>query len=251
MMHDVTIAISSMSDNYKKNTKLFLADKVNYLIVNQCDKNFREEIHENFTILNVHETGLSKSRNRAIDNAIGKWIIFADDDLDYSYFSVDKIKEYIRDSDILLISNFDFTGPKFKTRKATFSDMMKCASWCIVANLQKVKDVNLRFDEKFGLGAEFISTEENSFLLDAKKKGLIINCTEETLVNHVGVSTGFNWTAGLIISKGAFIRRNFKKLSILFLILFSIKKFRNSDYDFYSFLSHSFRGWIRYGKIDK
>lgn len=245
-MVNLTIAISTMDQQYLKNDKLFFLKNVNYLIVNQTRVKQHDTFEENKTVLHFNEQGLSKSRNRAIENAKSDWVMFGDDDLDYSCFDPDRLSSALACCDILLVSNLDDSGPQFKERLATYSDIMKCASWCIIANLRAIKKNEIRFDEDFGLGSQFISTEENSFLLDAKKKGLVIRCTNVAAVNHVGLSTGFIWTNELVRSKGAFIRRNFGRNSWIVVLLFSLKKYRRADFTLFQFVRACFTGWTGY-----
>ena len=59
-------------------------ENLSLLIINQtklgheCVSNF-----ENIRVINTYETGLSKSRNLAIKNAIGDICLIADDDVEY------------------------------------------------------------------------------------------------------------------------------------------------------------------------
>ena len=56
------------------------------VIINQCGRKNKKIIHqENADLLWVdsNEIGLSKSRNMALDNASGDYLVIADDDLEY------------------------------------------------------------------------------------------------------------------------------------------------------------------------
>jgi glycosyltransferase involved in cell wall biosynthesis len=55
----------------------------NILIVNQSKTNVLSSDYPSIRVINTYDFGLSKSRNLALQNAVGKILIIADDDIIY------------------------------------------------------------------------------------------------------------------------------------------------------------------------
>lgn len=74
--------------------------------------------------------------------------------------------------------------------------------------LDRVKLGRLRFDPAFGLGAEFCSGQEATFLADALRSGLTAYYSPDAICAHPGVSSGHHpWPHHVAVAKGAVARR--------------------------------------------
>ena len=63
----------------------------NLLIINQSESEILVSEYDSVRVINSNERGLSKSRNLALDNAIGKILVIADDDIVYQEGFTSKI----------------------------------------------------------------------------------------------------------------------------------------------------------------
>ena len=80
--------------------------------------------------------------------------------------------------------------PKHFEERLTHFEILNTSSVELIFKNESIKRVNLKFDENFGLGAEFAIGEEAIFVADAVKKGLKIGFVPEVLVTHAHNSTG-------------------------------------------------------------
>ncbi|HEL1907889.1 TPA: glycosyltransferase family 2 protein [Streptococcus suis] len=134
------------------------------------------------TIINSERLGLSASRNDAVDMANELDICYiADDDMVFvdQYDSiVTKAYQEFPDADfIVFIVDFENnTGRKKVQPKGRIHYLAAMQTSSVQISFKKSSFVKagLRFDECFGIGAEFGSGEENILLFDALRKGLKI-----------------------------------------------------------------------------
>lgn len=151
------------------------------LIVNQIVKRLLPKsdiVKGNHRFLSFNEKGLSRSRNRAIDNSVGDICLIADDDMkyvdDYEQKVLAAYKKY-PDADIIAFivdrENKVFS-PKIKKEGRVSALMtMKLSSVQLTFRRKSIVDKNIRFDEEFGAGSKYPWGEENIFLFDCIRKG--------------------------------------------------------------------------------
>ncbi len=160
------------------------------LIINQCpkvehsddassDKNTLEVQNSsrgNIRMLRTNTRGLSKSRNLAIQHAVGDVCLLCDDDeqLDSSYEKIIlNAYEALPDADIICfrISNQSSRLTQ-KTQRLTKWTAMRIASWQITFRRESILKSGIRFDEDMGAGTGNGGGEEVKFLRDCIKAGL-------------------------------------------------------------------------------
>lgn len=160
------------------------------LIVNQCpqaecsddvslDRNALEVQNGsrgNIRMVITNSRGLSKSRNMAIQHAVGDVCLLCDDDeqLDLSYEdTILKGYEALPDADIICfrISNQP-SRLKQETQRLTKWTAMRIASWQITFCRESILKSGIRFDEDMGAGTGNGGGEEVKFLRDCIKAGL-------------------------------------------------------------------------------
>lgn len=125
--------------------------------------------------------GLSANRNHALNLATSDLVVFADDDARFSEKSIEQgvaVFEKNPDVDIAFFQASTYTGRPLKEYPKESYQLkdtrFKISIIEMVARREKTQGV-LRFDERFGLGAPFLTCgEEEVWLKDAFDKGLKI-----------------------------------------------------------------------------
>lgn len=158
------------------------------LIINQSDKEEYIE-HGLGRMLTTSERGLSKSRNRAITSSKADIGLIADDDEIF----IDNLEERIvaayaelPQADVIVFncsiktdsnrSDEKVLGASLGSniKKLSYLDTLRVASWQISFRLNAIRKSDIFFDEKLGSGTGNGAGEENKFLWDCLKKGLLI-----------------------------------------------------------------------------
>lgn len=160
------------------------------LIINQCPQSeilnemksdqktteVKNQAHVNIRMLDTSTRGLAKSRNLAIQHAVGDVCLLCDDDeqLDSSYEKIIlKAYEALPDADIICfrISNQP-SRLKQETQRLTKWTAMRIASWQITFRRESILKSGTRFDEDMGAGTGNGGGEEVKFLRDCIGAGL-------------------------------------------------------------------------------
>jgi len=223
----------------------------NILILNQIDNNKRYE-SKKIRMLNFRETGLSKSRNRALENASGDICLIADDDIKYKKGIFTKIRKIFEANPNIDIITFKCKKKDSKYKNISFIHnyytINSVSSIEIAFRRKNILKKEIKFDELFGLGAKFISGEENIFLKDCLDKGLKIKFIPLIIAVHPDKSSGYKWSEGLAISKGALLYRLYGKLCYIYNLAFCIKKYHEykNKLSFCKFLFYIYKGTSDY-----
>lgn len=164
------------------------------LIINQTQEGkILTSNHSNVRILNSFEKGLSKSRNLALENALGKILLIADDDVVYQEGFVTKIiNAYNKFQEATVINfcalksngNLIKKYPLNSKENLNLFDILNTSSIEMTLNKVILDTVKIRFDENFGLGGIFEMGEEAVFLFDLKKKNKQLVFEPEVIVKH-------------------------------------------------------------------
>ena len=235
---NIEVLISTMNQNRSdiENMLVRMNIKGNSIIVNQITnddiriaKDFK---NNNCKVYSVHEKGLSKSRNMALAKSTSDICLLSDDDMHY-FDSYEKIinDAYLEFPDVDIIAfkikNWK-DNSKLKKGKLNYFESFKLSSIQISFKNKIIKSNNIRFDESFGSGSgKYIMGEENIFLSDclAKKMKIYYYPIEigELLSSQ---STWFKGYDELYFrSKGASFYRMNKKIYILLVLQFAIRKY--------------------------
>lgn len=151
------------------------------LMVNQCGHNgCREYRSEQGTVrmLCTTDRGLTKSRNKAIDNAQGDILLVCDDDEvfvpGYETAILDAYTS-LPQADVIIFKMVN-RPPSFpdKVQRLRFPQTMKVSSWQISFRRERLLAAGVRFDELLGAGTGNGAEEELKFLLDCERAGLMI-----------------------------------------------------------------------------
>ena len=209
------------------------------IIINQCGRKGKTKIthgSNNILWIDSDDIGLSKSRNMALDNATGEYLIIADDDLEY----IDGYEKIIVESfeknpnmDIIVfqVEGIEqvFKNYSKKGKKISFLGSLHVSSVEIVMRKNSIKKANIRFAEEFGSGAKYRMGEENIFLFDCLKSGLKIYYEPKVIAkSHLNESTWFSgYNKKYFLDRGAVSRKLYGDIIGLFMILaFSVKNYK-------------------------
>lgn len=175
--------------------KMFVKNNINLfhiLIINQTSKKELLKSNNNkIRVINSFETGISKSRNLAIKNSIGKVCLLADDDV-----------IYLKDFDTTILNAFKKTNADiitFKTltnnQKPFYSNypnnisenkkfIIRALSIEIAFRRESILNESIFFDERFGLGSQFEDGENQLFFNRVFKKKLSVIFFPNFIVMH-------------------------------------------------------------------
>jgi glycosyltransferase involved in cell wall biosynthesis len=215
------------------------------LIINQTtNETVLTSDYSNVRVVNSLERGLSKSRNLAFENAVGKILVIADDDVIYQEEFLSKIiTTYNKfphaavinfcaiNSDRNLMKNY----PLHSKKDLNTFDILNTSSIEITVNKSILEQEKIRFDETFGLGAIFEMGEEAIFLFDFKKKNKKLLFEPQIIVKHESLTSSDKKSiAERYYIEGALFSRIFKGNYIFWIFIklfFDLKqrkiKFRN------------------------
>lgn len=195
---DIEILVATMHrDNFSFLGQMFpYTPFYNYkiLVINQTtpDKELIST-YPSVRVINSFEKGLSKSRNLALQNAIGTVCVITDDDVIFTDgFEVAVLQSFNKNADAALIA-FRVKNdagkpyrkyPAERKTQTTVIDRLLILSVEMVVNSRIVNKLNIRFDEQFGLGAAFGMGEEAIFVKDLYTAGGKIALEPVTIVCH-------------------------------------------------------------------
>lgn len=181
MLNNFEILISTQ--NIKNNSEIdqLIKDmniKSKNIVINQCQKN-TNVYYKN--VINMNEKGLSKSRNKAINESTAEIILFADDDVryhdDYEQL-IEKSFEKNKNADIICFYvrslNKKRKTKRVITKKVGYIKSMRITSFEICCRRKSIIENNIKFNENFGSGTKYNRGEEQIFLFEAIRKGLKI-----------------------------------------------------------------------------
>lgn len=172
------------------------------VIINQCDKSDKQVLikgEKSLKFLSYNERGVGNSRNRALDNAEGDILLFADDDVVYrdGYEQI-VINAFERnpDADAVIFNINTIGGIREEVQVAVDGQMsFKTAlSFGAVRLAVKRKKIgNIRFSLFFGGGTKYGSGEDTIFIQDLFKSGLeVYGCTDIICDVNQSSSSWFN-----------------------------------------------------------
>lgn len=219
----LNIAISTLRTNFDELLRYLLTIKdkmplrVSFLVISQLE--FEDEFYEfeGIKVFKCREKGLSKSRNLALRECNSEWIWFQDDDIRLLTNRIPMLVDYLDclDKDMLLVKVASLENPTkpFKDygRYSIFARFLafRISSIEIVAKVNFLRENNLKFDEKLGLGSALPSCEENLFfyqsVIESKARFKVYDqsvCLHTTLVESRGIDYQARYQAkGYLLGK--------------------------------------------------
>lgn len=200
------------------------------LIINQTtNETVLTSDYSNVRVVNSFERGLSQSRNLAFENAIGKILVIADDDVVCQAGFIDKITNAYNKFPHAAVINFCAINshgnlmknyPSHSKKNLNTFDILNTSSIEITVNKSILKKEKIQFDENFGLGAIFEMGEEAIFLFDFKKKSEKLLFEHQIIVKHVNLtSSNKKSIAERYYIQGALFTRIFKRNYIFWIFI--------------------------------
>lgn len=204
-------------------------ENLSYIIIHQVfdgktyntlDKFISSRSDVKYVLTNTR--GLSVSRNLALKMATGDVVLISDDDVRFDeniYKKIILAYDLHENADAITFKistgMCDYKSYCNFTFKHSWKSLFSVSSIEITAKLDSIRRYNLFFDERFGLGAEYPSSEENIFLLDLKKLGMNIFYHPEIIVYHPDESSGKSWIKKeQFLAKGALFYRQGERMSV-------------------------------------
>ena len=253
-MKKFQVLISTMNNKFHSRA---LNLECSHLIINQITTDIKPIKSEN--TINMYTSGLSLSRNKALESTLSDICLISDDDLTYTpnleHAIIDVFDKYPK-ADIITFKISKKDGGDYKKYpKVPFYHNMRTlmkVSSVEIAIRRNVIDSNLRFDKDFGLGAKYPTGEEIIFLTDSLKQGKSILFYPLNIATHPDVSSGSNYNvANLAKAKGAMLYRIFSNKSYLLCLAFALKHHKKTPYTLKEFTQELVGGALEYKKLMK
>ncbi len=179
--------------------------------------------------------GVAKSRNSAIENANGTYLLFGDDDVTFDAAEIQKALDYLDQNpkvSLVLASAVDESGelrktyPLKKTELNRFNSA-KAATYEMILRVEHAKDLNVRFDEDFGAGARNYLGDEYIFIVDLIKAGGKAIFLPLRIATHPADSSGSRWGEKQDrIARAIVFTRVFGKLAVFVRAGFALRRLR-------------------------
>ncbi|MBR0536111.1 MAG: glycosyltransferase [Clostridia bacterium] len=241
--------------------------KTDAVVVNQnCPEGKAKETLRNgvdVNIISTPEKGLSRSRNKLLENATGEVCIIGDDDVEYLDGYLEAVRqayEKYTDADIII---FRFTHEKGKETRVRYTEdikvsmqsISKFSSVEITFKRESVLKAGLGFNNNIGLGTAFPSGEENAFLADALRAGLNIYHVPVTICvarEDLKINESYG-VQKYLVDKGAVFYCIYKKMFPLYALAFVVLKKKSlfKDVSFFKCFSLMCKGRKKYIKSVK
>ena len=224
------------------------------VFANQCDRTAYEEIEfdgHKAKMISTQTRGVGVNRNLALMYASAEFCLFADDDVKYKDDVEELVtKEFaahpVADVFIFHLETDDPVRKQIrypKTRKSPRWGRNPWAGFRIAFRRSAVLKANLWFSTLFGGGCLFPSGEDSIWLKDARRKGLTLYVSKET-IGTVSFATS-TWYTGVdekfFYGKGVGYRAIYPKSFYVRFLYFSLPK-RKSDLSFFQRMR-----WMRNG----
>jgi glycosyltransferase involved in cell wall biosynthesis len=176
--------------------------------------------------------GVAKSRNAALKNASGEFLLFGDDDVTFKESGIEAMMQYFEshpDCSIIMAQAVDETGqlrksyPRKKHNLTRFNSA-KAATYEMMVRVDAIRRSGVKFDEGFGAGVSNYLGDEYIFITDALKKGLKGVFLPVVVAMHPTDSSGSAWGSRKdLTARAAVFDRVFGSSAPLVRTLFLIK----------------------------
>ena len=179
-------------------------------------------------------TGVAKSRNTVLSHASTKYLLFADDEIEFSISGIKEIVNYMEENpgcDLVLAQTTDTEGnlrKRYPTKETPLNrfNSAKAATYEMLVRTSSIKQLNIRFDENFGAGVPQYLGDEYIFITDLIKQGGRGTFLPVTLAVHPTESSGSGWgTQKDLSARAAVFTRVFGPLAPLVRFGFILKNF--------------------------
>ncbi len=229
--------------------------------LNQSTKNVIEDIKKREDVIysTISSKGVAKNRNNALQYVTDGIALCSDDDVTYfpdTFINIMNSFKNNPDADIITFKILKPDGKDFKrypSRKIRHNLKSITATGTVemAFRVKKIKEKNLKFDEKFGPGSDIYPLGEDFiFIADSIKNNLRCYFLPIPILIHPPVSSGDKLDANTIFSRGAVFARTYGKWSYFLDFLFAVKKYPlyRRELSFFKYLILMIRGSKNYFK---
>jgi GT2 family glycosyltransferase len=229
----LTIGYSTLAE--RVSSIRFPSQDYDYLVLIQNPKQVSYQPPKEAQLIEVAGKGVAKSRNQAILNTKTELLIFGDDDVVFHPEELDKaIQKFEQNPDLvmLLLAAKDETGrarKQYPTRenKLTLLNSARAATYEMMIRVKTVKELEVKFDERFGAGAELYLGDEYIFISDLIKAGARCEFAPIFVATHPSDSSGERWgTAVDRKARAAVFDRVFGPTAPLVRLAFGIRRLK-------------------------
>ncbi len=203
-----------------------VSSHVDFLICCQSENNItideRFRLRGDTKIFIMKEFGLSKSRNLLLGEFFDKYkssyAVITDDDvgfLELSYSDINSVAEKLNANVItgrVRTPDDQFFSPYRECSFKHNSRSSNCISSIEIILSSNLSDSKIRFDQRFGLGAEYKMGEEAIFVQDLINDGYKVMYHPLDIFIHPKESTGSMIDKAWFEAKGAFYARKYGKI---------------------------------------
>lgn len=229
----LTIGFSTLAD--RVSNIRFPSTEFKYLVLVQNPGQVGYQAPEGATLIEVAGKGVAKSRNQAILNSKTDLLIFGDDDVVFHPAELSKAIKKFEDNPelvLLLLAANDETGKPRKQyplqeNKLTLLNSARAATYEMMIRVDAVKQLEVRFDEKFGAGADLYLGDEYIFISDLIKAGASCEFAPIFVATHPADSSGERWgTKADRKARAAVFDRVFGKSAPLVRLAFGVRRLK-------------------------
>jgi glycosyltransferase involved in cell wall biosynthesis len=236
----LTIGYSTLADRVKNivPSKVDMPHEIFISIQNPSNIDFALPTNFEFNSVTTSEIGVTKSRNTVLRSTRTKYLLFADDDIEFIGKGIESAVSYLEahpNCDLVLAQVIDANGAlrkDYPTReeKLTRFNSAKAGTIEMIVRVDSIRSKRVNFDENFGAGADNYLGDEYIFITDLLKAGGSATFLPITIAIHSEDSSGSRWgtesdlrararvfqrvfgfTAPLI--RTAFVFKNFQKFA--------------------------------------
>jgi len=155
------------------------------------------------------ERGVSRSRNRVLERCQGEVVVFADDDIEYLPSFTMALAQAFADYPDAAAITFPVLAKETGLPTRRFPDTPRRHTRLSITGVGTIEIAvrprilgGIRFDERFGLGAQVSQGDEPVFLTDALRAGRRLHYWPAPLCQHEGLSSGQQpWSHDMVKTK--------------------------------------------------
>ena len=233
----LTIGYSTLADRVKNiaPSKVDLPHEIFISIQNPSNIEFSLPTNFEFNSVTTGEKGVTKSRNTVLRSTKTKYLLFADDDIEFIGKGIASVVSYLEanpNCDLVLAQVSDADGKLRKAypekeEKLTRFNSAKAGTIEMIVRVDSVRSKRVAFDENFGAGAENYLGDEYIFVTDLLKAGGSATFLPITIAIHSEESSGNRWgTEPDLRVRALVFQRVFGALAPLIRAGFYLKNYR-------------------------
>jgi glycosyltransferase involved in cell wall biosynthesis len=229
----VSIAYSTLATRIHNISYPKFKDNREVIVIVQNPKNENySPVSADVKVIELEGVGVAKSRNAALRNAQGKYLIFADDDIVFDEDGIDELVQYFEshpECAIIMAQTTDETETlrknyQSRAQRLTRFNSAKAATYEMMVRVDAIRTAGIFFDENFGAGVKNYLGDEYIFIADSLKNGLKGMYLPKRVAIHPKDSSGSKWgTEKDLKARAAVFTRVFGISAPIFRALFLLK----------------------------